>query len=143
MTERHDPECEENDNLASDIRHTMGRTVSSMLRWCRTPALRVPRGLALAAGLVLLAPARVRAQFPADTALYTVNNSTTLSVVTNRTTGTTAAIATLSFATSALARDPVTRRIYYMATNAATPVGRVAYYDPATGTNTIINNVGS
>src|SRR6478752_4060822 len=98
---------------------------------------------AAAALLVLLLPAAASAQSPADTALYTVNNTTTLSVVTNRTTGTTAAIATLSFTTSALARDPATKRIYYMSTNAATPVGRVAYYDPKTGTNTVINAVGS
>lgn len=92
--------------------------------------------------VALLWPARAQAQL-ADTALYTVNNTTTLSVVTNRTTGTTAALATLSFSTSALARDPVTKRIFYLATNAATPVGRVAYYDPKTGTNTIINATGS
>jgi uncharacterized repeat protein (TIGR01451 family) len=79
----------------------------------------------------------------ADTALYVVNNTTTLSVLTNRTTGATATVATLAFATSALARDAATKRIYYIATNAATPVGRVAYYDPATGTNTIINSVGT
>src|ERR1700712_71559 len=79
----------------------------------------------------------------ADTVLYVVDNTTTLSAVTSRTTGATAAVATLAFATSALARDPGTQRIYYLATNAATPVGRVAYYDPATGTNTTLNNVGS
>lgn len=98
---------------------------------------------ALGLALVLLLPARTRAQSPADTALYVVSNTTTLSVVLNRTTGATASIATLAFATSALARDPVTKRIYYLSTNAATPLGRVAYYDPATGTNTILNALGN
>ncbi len=93
--------------------------------------------------LTLAAPETARAQYPADTVLYTVNNTTTLSLVTNRNTGATATVGTLAFSTSALARDPATKRIYYLATNAATPVGRVAYYDPATGTNTIINSVGS
>jgi uncharacterized repeat protein (TIGR01451 family) len=99
--------------------------------------------LAIAAALLLVArPDAGRAQ-AADTVLYVVNNTTTLSLVTNRTTGATATVATLAFATSALARDPATKRIYYLSTNAATPLGRVAYYDPATGTNTILNSVGS
>lgn len=108
------------------------------------PASRHMR-LAVATALVwaVVRPAPVHAQSPADTVLYVVNNTTTLSVVTNRTTGATATVATLAFATSALARDPVSKRIYYLATNAATPVGRVAYYDPATGTNTIINGTGT
>ena len=105
---------------------------------CRLPRLTLQICLALA-----LTPHVVRAQSAADTALYVVYNTTTLSVMTNRTTGTLATVGTLAFATSALARDPVTKRIYYIATNAATPVGRVAYYDPATGTNTIINSVGT
>ena len=106
----------------------------------RSPSA-VSIGLALLVALALPRQS-VRAQ-AADTVLYVVNNTTTLSVVTNRTTGATAAVATLAFATSALARDPVSQRVYYLATNAATPVGRVAYYDPATGTNTIINSVGT
>jgi uncharacterized repeat protein (TIGR01451 family) len=108
------------------------------------PVARFPRLFALLSGVLLALHApSARAQSAADTALYVVNNTTTLSVMTSRTTGTLATVGTLAFATSALARDPVTKRIYYIATNAATPVGRVAYYDPATGTNTIINNVGT
>ncbi len=108
------------------------------------PASRITR-LAVATALVwaIVQPSTAHAQSPADTVLYVVNNTTTLSVVTNRATGATATVATLAFATSALARDPVSKRIYYLATNAATPVGRVAYYDPATGTNTIINGTGT
>src|SRR5689334_2909150 len=90
----------------------------------------------------LAAPAAARAQALADTAIYVVSNTTTLSVVLNRATGATGTIATLAFSTSALARDPVTKRIYYLSTNAATPLGRVAYYDPATGTNTTLNAIG-
>jgi uncharacterized repeat protein (TIGR01451 family) len=99
------------------------------------------RVLALALLLALLAPAPARAQFPADTAIYTVNNSATLFVVTSRASGAQASIATLAFATSALARDPSTTRLYYVSSTGT--LGRVAYYDPVTGTNTIINATGS
>lgn len=84
----------------------------------------------------------VRAQ---DNAIYVVHNDTSLSIITNQATGTTAAVTggTLSFGTSAAARDPLTGRIYYLSTNAATPVGRVSYWNPATQTNTAVNTVGS
>jgi uncharacterized repeat protein (TIGR01451 family) len=105
-------------------------------------APRAPRGLVVGALLLaLLAPASARAQYPADTVIYTVNNSTTLFAITNRATGAQAAIATLSFATSALARDASTSRIYYVASTGT--LGRVAYYNPITGTNTVINSAGS
>jgi uncharacterized repeat protein (TIGR01451 family) len=97
-----------------------------------------------AALLVLLVSgyaARAGAQSPADTVLYNVNNTATLSAVTNRATGAIGTIATLSFATSALARDPSTARLYYVSSTGV--LGRVAVYDPATGTNTILNAAGS
>jgi uncharacterized repeat protein (TIGR01451 family) len=117
--------------------------------YARPHRTRVPRvapqaHLALVVGTLLaalLAPASARAQSPADTAIYTVNNSATLYVVTNRATGAQASIATLSFATSALARDPASSLIYYVASTGT--LGRVAYYDPVAGTNTVINSVGS
>jgi uncharacterized repeat protein (TIGR01451 family) len=90
--------------------------------------------------LALLAPA-ARAQSAADTVIYTVNNSATLYAVTNRATGVQGAIATLSFPTSALARDPSTSLIYYVSSTGT--LGRVAYYNPVTGTNTVINGTGS
>jgi uncharacterized repeat protein (TIGR01451 family) len=85
--------------------------------------------------------APARAQAVGDTVLYAVNNTTTLYAVTNRTTGTTGAFATLAFAALAVARDPVSKKIYYV--SGAAPIGRVAYYDPATGTNTVINSTGT
>ena len=91
------------------------------------------------AALGLIAPSAAHAQ-AAQTELYAVNNSTTLSVVTNKATGTTAAIATLAFATKALARDSATQRVYYV--SSATPA-QVAYFDPFTNSNTIINSTGT
>ena len=61
----------------------------------------------------------------ASTALYTINTST----------GVATSVGTLSFATNGIARDPVTGRVYYAE---ATATGRVAYFDPTTGTNTIL-----
>jgi uncharacterized repeat protein (TIGR01451 family) len=104
----------------------------------------VRRAQRLAAALLVLAvalPGASAGAQAADTVLYAVNNTTTLYAVTNRATGTTGAFATLSFAAIAVARDPVTKRIYYVSGSA--PVGRVAYYDPATGTNTVINATGT
>src|SRR4030088_699809 len=122
----------------------MSRRVHPEPSPARSPrsAPRARRGLVVGALLLpLLAATRARPQSPADTVLYSVNNSTTLFAVTNRATGAQAAMATLSFATSALARDPSTSRIYYVAS--AGTLGRVAYYDPITGTNTVINSAGS
>jgi uncharacterized repeat protein (TIGR01451 family) len=102
---------------------------------------RVPRVLLPVLLLALLAPAAAHAQSPADTAIYTVNNSATLFVVTNRATGAQATMATLSFATQALARDPASSLLYYVSSTGT--LGRVAYYDPVTGTNTVINATGS
>jgi uncharacterized repeat protein (TIGR01451 family) len=112
----------------------------------RTPASRcarrAPGGVVAGALLLaLLAPGSAQAQYPADTAIYTANNSATLFVVTNRATGAQAAIATLAFATSALARDASTSRIYYVSSTGI--LGRVAYYNPVSGTNTVINSTGS
>ena len=107
------------------------------------PQVRRPQRLAAAVVLALalmLPGATARAQ-AADTVLYAVNNTTTLYAVTNRVTGTTGAFATLSFAAIAVAHDPVTKKIFYVSGTA--PVGRVAYYDPATGTNTILNSTGT
>jgi uncharacterized repeat protein (TIGR01451 family) len=106
----------------------------------RQPASRLVRLAAAAAVLLCVRPAVVRAQ-AADTAVYVVSG-TTLSVVTNRNTGVIATVTTaLNFATSAIARDPSTKRVYYLS-NGATP-GRVAYYDPATGTSTTVNATGT
>lgn len=102
------------------------------------PVRRVLGAAALLAAAALL-PRTAQAQ-AADTAVYVVNGNT-LSVIMNRATGYVSDIATLAFATSAVARDPVTKRIYYLA-NGFNP-SRVAYYDPATGNNTILNNSGA
>ncbi|MDB4886698.1 MAG: hypothetical protein JWN79_2136 [Gemmatimonadetes bacterium] len=107
----------------------------------RTRGLRAPWVL-LAGMACLLAPASARAQGSfADTTLFAVNNTTTLYTV-NRLSGTSTAVGALLFSTSALACDPSTGRLYYTSTNAALPVGRVAYWDPATGTNTLLNGTG-
>lgn len=98
-------------------------------------------GRLVIAAALLAVPAAAHAQAYADTTLFAVDNSTTLYTV-NRLTGASTAVGTLLFTTSALARDPVTGRLYYTATNAATPNGRVAYWDPATGTNTLLNASG-
>jgi mucin-19 len=59
------------------------------------------------------------------TALYTVNPST----------GAATSVGTLTFSTSGFGRDPITGRVYYA--EAALP-GRIAYWDPTTGLNTIL-----
>jgi mucin-19 len=59
------------------------------------------------------------------TSLYTVNPVSGAAVV----------VGTLSFSTSGFGRDPITGRVYYA--EAALP-GRVAYWDPTTGLNTIL-----
>ena len=112
--------------------------IPSVIRWPSAQRLAAGALLALALGL----PASARAQ-AADTVLYAVNNTTTLYAITNRAAGSVAAgsFATLSFAAIAVARDPVSGRIFYA--SGAAPVGRIAYYDPATGLNTTINAAGT
>ena len=84
------------------------------------------------------------AQLTADSTMFAVANSSTLYTV-QRATGATATVFTgLSFTTSAIARDPISGRIYYLATNQGTTSqnGKVGYYDPATGSNVVLNNTG-
>lgn len=78
-----------------------------------------------------------------DSAIYVVSNNTTISIISNQATGALTNVGTLSFGTSAAARDPASGNVYYLSTNAATPIGRVAYWNPATGANTVINATGS
>ena len=91
------------------------------------------------AGLLLAGAGvrQMRAQITADTTLFTVTGTTNLYTMNRLTGALTLVTGGLSFNTSALARDPVTGRLYYLATN-QTPAsnnGKVAYYDPATSTN--------
>lgn len=95
--------------------------------------------------LLLVCAVPVAAQAP-DNTIYVVSNNTTLSTITNQATGAMAPVAggTLLFGTSAAARDPISGRVYYLSTNDSTnPNGKVAYWDPATSTNTLLNNGGS
>jgi uncharacterized repeat protein (TIGR01451 family) len=95
--------------------------------------------------LLAVCAAPVLAQATDDT-IYVVSNNTTLSVITNQNTGTIGPVTggTLLFGTSAAARDPLTGRVYYLGTNdSSAPNGKVAYWDPATTTNTLLNNAGS
>src|SRR6185295_8297139 len=85
---------------------------------------------------------RAQAQATADSALFAVNNTTTLYTV-NRLTGATNAVGTLLFNSTAVARDPITGRVYYLSSNAVSPAGRVAYWDPTTATNTLLNGTGA
>lgn len=78
-----------------------------------------------------------------DSAIYVVSNNTTISLISNQATGALTNVGALSFGTSAAARDPASGNVYYLSTNAATPIGRVAYWNPATGANTVINATGS
>ncbi|MDB4900449.1 MAG: hypothetical protein JWN53_2257 [Gemmatimonadetes bacterium] len=96
------------------------------------------RGAVLAAGVLLL-PARVEAQAFADTTLFSLDGTTALYTV-NRLTGATTKVATLLFASNGLARDPISGRLYYTASGA--PTGRVAYWDPITNGNTLLNSTG-
>ncbi|MDB4879962.1 MAG: hypothetical protein JWL60_1408, partial [Gemmatimonadetes bacterium] len=83
-----------------------------------------------------------RAQY-ADTTMFAVNATQNL-YTTQRATGATALIGTLAFNTTAIARDPATGYIYYTSTNYAPALnGRVAYWNPASGTNTVVNGTGN
>ncbi len=95
--------------------------------------------------LFVVSTAPALAQSP-DNTIYVVANNTTLSVITNQSTGAIATVpgAALLFGTSAAARDPLTGRVYYLGTNdSSSPNGKVAYWDPTTSTNTLLNNGGS
>ena len=99
------------------------------------------RALGLAGVLVAGAGAhRVQAQITADTTMFTVTGTTNLYTMNRLTGALTLVTSGLSFNTSALARDPVTGRLYYVATNQAQPAndGKVAYYDPVTSTNVLL-----
>src|SRR5476649_1096472 len=85
---------------------------------------------------------RAQAQVSADSALFAVNGTSTIYTV-NRLTGATAAAGTLLFNSVAIARDPITGRVYYLSSNAVSPAGRVAYWDPTTNTNTLLNGTGA
>jgi uncharacterized repeat protein (TIGR01451 family) len=85
---------------------------------------------------------RAQAQVSADSALFAVNNTTTIYTV-NRLTGATTAAGTLLFNSVAIARDPTTGRVYYLSSNTVSPAGRVAYWDPTTNTNTLLNGGGA
>ncbi len=80
----------------------------------------------------------------ADDTIYGVNFNTTPNIVTiNPATGVATTVGTLSFGSAAAAVDPVTGRIYYTEYNpGGTSLGRVAYWNPTTATNTIINAAG-
>lgn len=80
----------------------------------------------------------------ADDTIYGVNFNTTPRVVTiNPANGVATTVGTLSFGSAAAAVDPVSGNIYYTEYNpGGTSLGRVAYWNPTTGTNTIINNTG-
>jgi uncharacterized repeat protein (TIGR01451 family) len=116
----------------------------------RSLRLRCPTAIRRAAsliGLSLLALAgdgrRAGGQVTADSTMFAVNNTTTIYTV-NRLTGAVTPVGTLLFASVAIARDPATGRVYYTSSNTAgSPTGRVAYWDPATGTNTLLNAAGS
>lgn len=113
--------------------------ISNILRFSEKLLSRRPFVLAL---LVLVCAVPTAAQ--TDNSIYVVHNNTTISIITNQSTGSTAAVGTLLFGTSAAARDPATGRVYYLSTNdSTTPNGKVAYWDPATNTNTLLNNGGS
>lgn len=78
-----------------------------------------------------------------DNTIYVVNNTTTIYTL-NTTNGATTAVGNLLFSTSGMARDPVTGRIYYASTNNSTnPQGQIAYWNPSTGTNTLLNVAGA
>jgi uncharacterized repeat protein (TIGR01451 family) len=94
----------------------------------------------LALGTVA-APRSARAQSYADSTLFSVNNVTTIYTV-NRLTGAGVGVGTLLFAAAGLARDPLTGRLYYTSASTVTPNGQVAYWDPATGTNILLNSTG-
>jgi uncharacterized repeat protein (TIGR01451 family) len=91
-------------------------------------------------------PAVSGAQVTADTTMFAVSATQTLYTV-QRATGATATVTTgLPYNTSAIARDPVTGRIFLTSTNYGAPAtqnGRVAYYDPATGANVVVNGTGN
>jgi uncharacterized repeat protein (TIGR01451 family) len=121
------------------------RPVAPLLRFAARGWRRLLLHGALAAVGACVPVAVARAQVTADTTMFAVAATTTLYTV-QRATGATATVTTgLSFNTSAIARDPVTGRIFYTSTNygTANQNGRVAYYDPATGTNVVIAAVGN
>jgi uncharacterized repeat protein (TIGR01451 family) len=80
----------------------------------------------------------------ADDTIYGVNFNSTPAVVTiNPTTGAATTVGTLSFGSAAAALDPISGLIYYTEYNPfGSSLGRVATWNPATGTNTIINPTG-
>jgi uncharacterized repeat protein (TIGR01451 family) len=98
--------------------------------------------LALASVAVIGGARRAQAQVSADSALFAVNSTSTIFTV-NRLTGATAAAGTLLFNSVAIARDPTTGRVYYLSSNTVSPAGRVAYWDPTTNTNTLLNGAGA
>lgn len=116
-----------------------------------TRILRLSEQASAARALLGLALLLVVCALPAlgqttDDTIYVVSNNTTISTITNPATGATALVpgATLLFGTSAAARDPLTGRVYYLGTNdSSNPNGKVAYWDPATNANTLLNNGGS
>jgi uncharacterized repeat protein (TIGR01451 family) len=98
--------------------------------------------LALASEMVAASGRVAEAQQLPDSTMFSVDYNTLGVFTVNRLTGVPASIGNLSFQTSSLARDPVTGRLYYTSTNAATPNGKVAYFDVVTRTNTILNASG-
>jgi uncharacterized repeat protein (TIGR01451 family) len=98
-------------------------------------AVRFPNRLRAFVASVLLFVAGVSHALPAppDNTIY-ANVGTSMYTV-NPITGAAVVVGTLSFSTSGFGRDPISGRVYYA--EAALP-GRVAYWDPTTGLNTIL-----
>jgi uncharacterized repeat protein (TIGR01451 family) len=102
-------------------------------------AVRFPntlRALVASAALcssLLLAGVSQAAPAPPDNTIYA--NVGTVMYSVNPSTGAAVVVGNLSFSTSGFGRDPISGRVYYA--EAALP-GRVAYWDPTTGLNTIL-----
>ncbi|HKR02976.1 MAG TPA: isopeptide-forming domain-containing fimbrial protein [Pyrinomonadaceae bacterium] len=81
----------------------------------------------------------------ADDTIYGVNFNSPARVLTiNPTTGVATTAGTLSFGSAAAAIDPISGNIFYTEYNPfGTSAGRVAYWNPTTGTNTVINSTGA
>ncbi len=112
-------------SVCNQIDEVVRRAQAAMQRW---------RARFAAGALVLLGSgAALALPAPPDNTIYG-NVSTTLYTIVP-TTGVATSVGTIAFATTGFARDPITGRIYYAESNAT---GRIGYWDPTTGTNTIL-----
>ena len=72
-----------------------------------------------------------------DLIVYAANRNAEIFEV-NLSLGSSQQVGTLAFGTQAIEQDPDTGRVYYFEDNSASSSRRLAYWDPDTGTNTIV-----